>query len=150
MVEDDVTVYDEICHIHHLAADHVTVYDEICDFHHLIVRAVSKYRGFSQQLIGRNAPKQHELCHIFCISGHSSMTIDVFLHFPHFSWFCGQSLDNPWTILGQSLDNPWIILGQSLQIISGILLRGLIRALLTCTVSTALVIQVWVDRVQAS
>ena len=67
MVEDDVTVYDEICHIHHLAADHVTVYDEICDFHHLIVRAVSKYRGFSQQLIGKSEemPQNSTSCVIF-------------------------------------------------------------------------------------
>ena len=69
LAADHVTVYDEICHIHHQAADHVTVYDEICDFHHLIVRAVSKYRGFSQQLIGKSEemPQNSTSCVIFSV-----------------------------------------------------------------------------------
>ena len=50
-----------------LAEDHVTFYDEISHFHLLIVGAVSKYRGFSQQLIGKSGemPQNSTSCVIF-------------------------------------------------------------------------------------
>ena len=50
-----------------LAKDYVAVYDEIYHFQLLIVRAVSKYGCFSQQLIGKSGemPQNSTSCVVF-------------------------------------------------------------------------------------
>ena len=87
-----------------LVDDDVTVYDKMSHFNLLIVRAVSKYRVFSQRLIGTS--EEMKMYHILAQkTAISFATIGVFLYFSVFSWFR--------TILAKNIQDSFARINQS-------------------------------------
>ena len=110
-----------------LAEDYVAVYDEIYNFQLLIVRAVSKYGCFSQQLIGKSGEMSQNStsCVVFSAfldtalwwisSSHKKRPfllrrLTFSCIFPSFSWF--------WAILAKNIRDSLARINQS--VISGL------------------------------